>query len=178
MGVKICVSGRMATGKSTLAAAIHQLFGFEIVSFGNIIRNHLQTQSIPITRENMHKLSEHIVAEYKDYGAMDWFIKNSSEIVWENSLIVEGCRHPDTYKRMTELFPESCILIHCTCSEETQIQRIMSRDNISRPEALKMIDHPVENGHDETFARMADIVMNEQMEQNIVLSMLQKLTNA
>lgn len=174
MNIKICVSGKTAAGKTTISFALSQRFDFQVVSFGNILRDYFKTLNIKPTKEILHQKSEKIVASVGNYGAMDWFIKHSPQIDWNNNLIVEGCRHPETYQRMQELY-NSCLLVHCSCCESVQIKRLIERDKMSVEQIRKITAHPVEKDLDTEFVQMADIINDEHTKQNVVINKLELL---
>lgn len=173
--IKICVSGKIAAGKTTISLAFSQCFGFQIVSFGDILRDYFKRMNIKPTREILHQKSEEIVASVGNYGAMDWFMKHSPQINWNDNLIVEGCRHPETYQRMQELY-SFCFLVHCSCCESVQIKRLMERDNkMSIEQIRRIIAHPVEEDLDTEFVQMADITNDEHTKQITVINKLELL---
>ena len=171
MSAKICVSGKIATGKTTVSRELSRHFGYQIVSFGDIMRAYLNGLGVEPTREAMHAQSHRIVTEIGNFRAMDWFIDNSSDIDWQGNLIVDGCRHPETYKRLQELF-DSCFLIHCSCCAPTQIKRIQERDKLSITQINKIVAHPVEEDLDRHFIVIADIVKREDDQPEIVVKQL------
>lgn len=124
------------------------------------MRENLRKCGIEPTREALHEKSRQIVARVGNYGAMDWFVENSPEINWKGNLIVEGCRHPETFQRMKELFG-SCLLIHCSCPRAVQIQRIMDRDGLSLRQTLDVVSSPTEEDLDHEFFTVADVVHYE-----------------
>jgi len=174
MPVKICISGKIAAGKTTLAQTLSRHFRIQVVSFGKIMRENLRKGGTEPTREALHEKSRQIVACVGNYGAMDWFVANSPEINWKGNLIVEGCRHPETFQRMKELFG-SCLLIHCSCSKAVQIQRIMDRDGLSLEQTLDVISSPTEEDLDHEFITIADVMHNEQTQQVETLNVLMRL---
>lgn len=177
MPVKVCISGKIAAGKTTLAQALSRHFRIHVVSFGKIMKEYLRKCGIEPTRKVLHDKSEEIVSRVGNYGAMDWFVENSSEVDWASDLIIEGCRHPDTFRRMQELFGP-CLLIHCSCSQATQIQRVMERDGLSLEKTLEVISSPTEADLDHEFFTVAHAVHNEHTSQtetiNALIQLMQK----
>ena len=174
MSVKICISGKIAAGKTTLAQALAKRLDYQVVSFGSIIRETLKREGVEPTRDALHAKSYEIVASVGNYGAMDWFVANSPRINWGNNLIVEGCRNPETYQRMQELFPV-CLLVHCSCSEPTQIQRIIKRDGLEIEKIHEIISRPVEEDLDGDFIKIADLINYEHTEQVKIMEELEVL---
>lgn len=143
MNVKVCIAGKIACGKSTITEAIARHTSFPRISFGNILRKYSKEQNLPQTREALQDLGQKILDEYGYGGFLEWTIEHSPNINWNGPLLIDGLRHLAVYECILEMFP-STILVYCNCNVQTQINRIVARDKITKEEALKIISHPTE----------------------------------
>ena len=143
MIAKICIAGKIACGKSTVAKEITVYTGFPRISFGDILRNYSQEHDIPQTREALQDLGQKILDQHGYEGFLKWAMNNSPNTDWNGSLVIDGLRHVAVYESIVELFPET-ILVYCSCDPEVQVNRILSRDKITKEEAIKIVSHPTE----------------------------------
>jgi len=140
---KICIAGKIACGKSTVSEVIMRHFGFPKVSFGDILRKYSLIQNLPQTREVLQNLGQKILDQCGYDGFLKWVMDNSPNIDWNGPLIIDGLRHIPVYEHIVELFPET-ILVYCKCDVRTQINRIVSRDKITKEETIKIVSHSTE----------------------------------
>ncbi len=173
MKVKICVAGKIACGKSTVAEAIVLHTGFPRISFGDILRKYSEERSLPQTREALQELGQKILDRYGYDGFLKWSMEHSPDINWNDSLVVDGVRHLAVYKRIVELFPET-ILIYCSCDIQMQIERILSRDGIAKEEAIKIVSHQTER-YIQELETYADIIYRPESDMQGILRKLDKL---
>lgn len=173
MKVKICIAGKIACGKSTVAEAIMLHTGFPRISFGDILQKYSEEQDLPQTREALQELGQKILDQYGYDGFLKWAIDHSPNINWNDSLIIDGLRHVAVYRHITELFPET-ILVYCSCDIQTQIKRILSRNRITREEAIKIVSHPTEK-YIQELEPYTDVIYRSESDIPGILSKLDKL---
>lgn len=174
LSTKICLCGLMGAGKTTAAHFLASKLSLPVFSTGGILRAYCKRRGIPIIREELQRQSAMIVESHGQYGAMDWFIANSTGIDWQGDMIFEGFRHPDTFARFKELYP-SAILINCICNINTRIERIAERDDLSLSEVLRVISNPVTEQDLEGFELMAHIHKDELMDPRLLLSTVKNI---
>lgn len=173
MSIKICVAGKIACGKSTVAKEIAAYTGFPRISFGDILRNYSQEHNIPQTRETLQDLGQKILDQYGYDGFLKWAMDNSPNIDWNGPLIIDGLRHIVVYEYIVELFPET-ILIYCNCDKQTQINRILSRDKITEDEAIKIVSHSTER-YIQELESCAHIVCQSDFDMLDIIGQLNKI---
>lgn len=173
MKVKICIAGKIACGKSTIAKVIVFHAGFPKISFGDILRKYSEEQNLLQTREALQELGQKILDQYGYDGFLKWAIDYSPDIDRSDSLIIDGVRHFAVYKRIIELFSET-ILIYCDCNVRTQIDRILLRDGIKKKEAIKIVSHPTEK-YIQELKLYADIIYRSESDISAILNKLDKL---
>jgi len=140
---KICVAGKICSGKSTLARKIAEYTDYPLISFGGILKDHLIKSDLPITRESLQRIGQELIDQLGYDKFLRWSIEHSPQIQWDQSLIVDGLRHGAIYTHLVERFPHS-VLVYCVCDQETQIARLIARDQISEGEARRILSHETE----------------------------------
>ena len=55
LDIKIYVAGKICSGNSTLAKKIAKYTGYPLTFFGEILKDHLIKNDLPITRENLQR---------------------------------------------------------------------------------------------------------------------------
>ncbi|MBU4338343.1 AAA family ATPase [Patescibacteria group bacterium] len=170
---KICIAGKIACGKSTVSEVIVRHFGFPRVSFGDILRKYSRTQGLPQTREALQNLGQKILDQYGYDGFLKWAMDNSPDTNWNGPLIIDGLRHIAVYEHIVELFPET-ILVYCKCDMQTQISRIVSRDKITKEEAIKIVSHSTER-YIQELESYAHIVYRTDSDMQNIIGQLDKL---
>ena len=143
MDIKICVAGKICSGKSTLAKKIAERTGCPLISFGEILKDHLVKSDLPVTRETLQRIGQELIDQLGYDGFLRWSIKHSPQIQWNDPLVIDGLRHGAIYSRLVEMFPRS-ILVYCVCDPETQLARLMNRDQMNTDEARQILSHETE----------------------------------
>ena len=143
MPIKIYVAGKICSGKSTLAKEIASFTGYQVISFGTIIKEYLVQNGQPVTREILQSAGQELINQFGYDGFLRWSIEHSSKSRWNSSLIVDGLRHAGIYRCLLDMFPLS-LLVYCDCSPTTQLKRIITRDHISANEAQGILCHETE----------------------------------
>lgn len=144
MDTKIYVAGKICSGKSTFAKKIAEHTGYPLISFGGILKDHLVKNDLPVTRESLQHIGQELIDQLGYDGFLQWSIEHSPQIQWNNPLIVDGLRHGAIYTRLVEIFPRG-VLVYCVCDTETQLARLMARDEISEDEARRILSHETEH---------------------------------
>lgn len=143
MDTKIYVAGKICSGKSTLAKKIADHSGYPLISFGEILKDHLVKSDLPVTRESLQRIGQELIDQLGYDGFLRWSIEHSPQIQWNSSLIVDGLRHGEIYSRLVETFPHS-ILVYCACDLGTQLARLMARDQLDENDARETLSHETE----------------------------------
>lgn len=143
MKTKIYVTGKICSGKSTLAQKIAEHTGYPLISFGGILKCHLLKNDLSVTRESLQRIGHELIDQLGHEGFLQWSIKHSPQIGWNSPLIVDGLRHGAIYSCLVEMFPCG-ILIYCLCDPKTQLVRLMARDQVSEEEARSILSHETE----------------------------------
>lgn len=127
MNAVIAVSGRIGSGKTTLAENIAQRFEFSFVSFGNYVRNVAEKRSIEANRENLQNLGQDLINT-----DIIQFCKNVLYFDgWDgkSSLIVDGIRHFEVYNAIKDIiFPLPLYLFYIDTKNEIRQRRLGNKN--------------------------------------------------
>ena len=137
------MAGKICSGKSTLAKKIATHTGYPLVSFGEILNDHLMRSDLPVTRDTLQRLGQELINQLGYEGFLQWSIEHSPHIQWDSTLVIDGLRHGAIYSRLVEIFPH-IVLIYCVCDRETQLTRLMERDKAGQDEAERILSHETE----------------------------------
>ena len=143
MNTKILIAGGTCSGKSTLAHRIADYTGYQVTSFGKILRDYARKVNLSLTVESLQNLGQGLISKLGYDGFLQWITDHSSGVSWDKSLVLDGVRHIAMYDSLKKVFPAN-VLVYCVCDRETQIVRIMDRDKVSREDAERILLHPLE----------------------------------
>lgn len=143
METKIYVAGKICSGKSTLARKIAEHTNYPLISFGGILKDHLAKSDLPVTCDSLQRIGQELIDQLGYEEFLRWSIEHSPQIQWERSLIIDGLRHGTIYTCLAERFPRG-ILVYCVCDQETQLARLVVRDQINEGEARRILSHETE----------------------------------
>src|SRR5688500_16975273 len=105
MNKVICVSGRIASGKSTFCVALQKAVPKSIVrSFGDVVRKHARRDGVEPVRANLQEVGSRLVA-----GGWPSFV---DELVLDvpdevSVLIVDGVRHVEPITELHRRYPSA-----------------------------------------------------------------------
>lgn len=143
MNVKILIAGGTCSGKSTLAKLIAGHTGYPITSFGGILRNYARESNLPLTVESLQNLGQGLISHLGYDRFLQWVISRSPDVSWDGPLVLDGVRHAAMHESLKRAFPAN-VLVYCVCGKETQLERMMNRDGISREDGKRILSHPLE----------------------------------
>ncbi|MBI3955208.1 cytidylate kinase family protein [Candidatus Gottesmanbacteria bacterium] len=117
----ITISGRVASGATTLSRALADKIGWKLINGGEIVRDYMKKKSIPL---------EHTFQTTDRYHLdLDEFIKNKLQT--EDNLIVESWLSGYDAQGIDGVFK-----IYVACSDDSvRIDRIVNRDRLTIDEA-------------------------------------------
>ena len=143
MNIKILIAGGACSGKSTLTHRIANHTGYPVGSFGGCLRNYAREAKLPLTVESLQNLGQGLISQLGYDGFLQWIIRHSPDVQWDNAFILDGVRHVAMYDSLKKAFLSN-VLVYCVCDRETQIVRMMDRDKVLREDAERILLHPLE----------------------------------
>lgn len=119
----ICLSGSIASGKTTLAEALEVAFPCSArLAFGDVVRRRVLIAKCEPTRRNLQDMGLQLIAE----GWSQFVDDLLSDLTTDPEvLIVEGIRHQEAVNALTERLPtRKLLLIYVEVGREQQRQRL------------------------------------------------------
>jgi hypothetical protein len=119
----ICLSGGIASGKTTLAEALQVAFpGSARLSFGDVVRRRALAAECEPTRQNLQDMGLQLIAEGWPLFVNDLLSGLTSD---PEVLIVEGIRHQEAVDALTERLPtRKLLLVYLDVGSDQQRQRM------------------------------------------------------
>jgi dephospho-CoA kinase len=160
----ICLAGSIASGKTTLAEALHTaLPGSERLAFGDVVRRRARKHRLEPTRQDLQETGLRLIRE----GWPAFVDELLSELKGEPlALIVEGVRHREAVDALRERLPTRQLLLVYVAVPESQ-----RRDRLAqRAEHEQALEHGVEQDV-ESLRAIADLVVetNRPTEESVAL---------
>lgn len=119
----ITISGRVASGATTLSRSLAKKLGWKLINGGELYRKHAKKNSIPLEQTNLSSDSYHL--------QLDNFIKE--KLKNDRQLIIESWLAGFDAQEIPGVFK-----VFVTCSDDgVRIDRLVNRDKISVEEAKK-----------------------------------------
>src|SRR3989338_235073 len=94
---KICIAGKIASGKSILSQTLSASLGIAVVSLGKILRDYHIAHNLPADRAYIQDFGKRLIEQFGGRGKFLWMINHSPDINWHQPLIIDGFRSEDAY---------------------------------------------------------------------------------
>lgn len=117
--IVVCIIGQPGSGKDTLADFLEKERGFSHISTGNIIREEMKMENIPIDRENMRIFSQD---KRKKIG--NGYPANIAVDRISGNTVVSGPRNVAEIEVFKKKFRDDFILVAVDVPIETRYERI------------------------------------------------------
>lgn len=163
----ICLSGGIASGKTTLAEALQVAFpGSALLSFGDVVRRRILTAKREPTRQNLQEMGLQLIAEGWSTFVDDLLSDLTSD---PEVLIVEGIRHQEAIDALSERLPtRKLLLIYLEVCEDQQRHRLACLG-----ETEGALSHDVERDVGDLHATAGLVVSTEQPVEELVVRVRQ-----
>src|ERR1700748_391819 len=143
--IVIGISGRISSGKSTIAKRIHKHLNASIMSFGKFLMDYSIERELPITRDDLQSLGEHFVKADSTRFLQD--VLDSQDFI-PPIVIIEGIRHKSIYNEIKRRSTQTLFIfidVPMNLRYQWYNERIKDCDKKVSLEKFQNIDsHPVE----------------------------------
>lgn len=155
--VVLAFSGQIGSGKSSLAKAISDEFGFSRISFGGYVR-HLVRQSGGDENDRKALQDEGERRVNRDPSAFLLATLDYHDVDKANSFVVEGLRHTSILNEMRKFFGTDLIHIHLEAGDHIAFERAVARGD--DPKVVeRALRHKVEADVATDLREAADLVL-------------------
>jgi cytidylate kinase len=158
-GLVVCFSGRIGSGKSSVANKLAQALRWPKAGFGDYLRQRIaQEGGDPDSRRALQDLGQSVVDADPDQLCAD--VLGSAGFAPGGNLVLDGIRHASIYARITGLVaPSRACLVHLSADDTHVRARVASRPqgsgDLNRAQA-----HPVESDLQLALPELADVVLD------------------
>jgi len=160
MNSVICLSGGIASGKTTLAGAIATRLGVPHASFGRFVRATAGERQIPEERENLQTLGEVLIAELGWEGFCRAVLNDGG---WQPgaAIVVDGVRHVIALATIRQIVqPGAAKLIFVDVPLQIREARIEEKRHQEATTLAKADAHATEKDVHGSLRSMADLVLD------------------
>lgn len=167
MIIVIGISGKIASGKSTIADLISENRAIPIVRFGDYVRKIALENGISVSRAALQDLGQELVdTQLREFCFNVLF---SSGWRKDTSLVIDGIRHVQVYNMIKELiYPLPIHLIFVTVSDVIRANRLTSDPN-------RLDHHKTEYDVIHTLKSVADTVINGDLPIPFIMEQIKAL---
>jgi cytidylate kinase len=122
----LCLSGAMASGKTTISRALAEHWTYaEVRSFGDVVRARARTDGRPVSRESLQQIGLQLVAEGWDAFVHALVHDVSPET---DLLIVDGIRHVGAVEAIRGTFTGASVsTVHLRITGQVAVSRMRER---------------------------------------------------
>jgi cytidylate kinase len=151
----LAISGRIASGKSTLAVRLAEKMNCARASFGEYVRIVAESKGLEPTRDNLQAVGADLV----ESGWEPFCRAVLSRSSWQPGqlLVVDGIRHVEAVRQLKSLVaPTSVILVHVRIDEQVREDRLREKQGTSEAHEAHSTEHDVKSA----LPLIADLVVD------------------
>jgi adenylate kinase family enzyme len=167
----ICLSGAIASGKTTIAQGLHTAWpSAEVRSFGDVVRRRAISDGKPLVRSVLQETGLTLISEGWPYfvEALVSDVPSDADL-----LLVDGIRHVEASLALHSYFPDAAThTIYLRVDRETLRARILERG-----ESEALVPHSVEQSLAQV-EEYADIVISSRLAASVIVSTISGLIRA
>lgn len=174
MSTVIAISGRIASGKSTLANAFASEVGWPYVSFGDYVRSIAKQRGLEETREVLQVLGDEQINTN-----LERFCRSVlAQVDWKpgQSLVIDGVRHAEVDILLRRLVaPSKYVLTYFKIDDRTRKERLRE-EGIDDQELIHVETHPTEEQVTRVLPHIADYVFEGTNPIPVILDWLKAIS--
>jgi dephospho-CoA kinase len=124
--------GQIGSGKDTVVKHISTKLSIPIISIGDIVREIAKSEGLPLTRQNLQKLTE----KYFERFGRTYFIDETIRKIKcarHNKILITGIRTITDITTLRKNFADDFILILVTANKSKRFQRLKLRGELRDP---------------------------------------------
>jgi Cytidylate kinase len=156
MGTVLALSGKIASGKSTLANEFAKEVGWPCVSFGDYVRSVAKHRGLVESRETLQDVGDELIRTNLESFCQS--VLHQADWRPGQSLVIEGIRHAEVNILLRNLVsPSRYILAYLKVDEDVRKERLRN-EGIDDNELLHVETHPTEEQVARVLPHLADYV--------------------
>jgi dephospho-CoA kinase len=148
--------GRNGSGKDAVVQYLERAHGVPTLSIGDVVRDTAEKRNLPATRDNLHRISEELMAEEGPGVFVRRLIDRIEEKGWR-TVAVSGIRTPDDVDIFRRRFGESFLLVHVNVGDpHLRYLRLQRRDEARDPQTFD--DFVAQDASEEEQFRLSETI--------------------
>lgn len=165
MGLVVAFSGRIGSGKSSVAVALADELGWPRAGFGDYLRSEIARRGgDPDSRQALQDYGQSLVED--DPEAFCAAVMASAGFLPGGNLLLDGIRHVAIYRIVQRLVsPSTSRLIYLAADEAVRVERVLTRGRADE-DLARAEQHQVEAELVEALPAAADQVLSAQAQLN------------
>lgn len=173
MSTVIALSGKIASGKSTVASEFAKEVGWPCVSFGDYVRSVAQSRGLPESRETLQEIGDRFIrTNLEDFCKS---VLNQADWKPGQSLVIEGVRHAEVNILLRNLVaPSRYFLAYLKVDDDLRKQRLR-REGIDDRELIHVETHPTEEQVTRVLPHIADYIFEGSQPLPVILDLLKDI---
>lgn len=175
MGLVVCLSGRIGSGKSSVATALSERLGWLRAGFGDYLRREIVRQGgDPNSREALQDMGQALVEA--DAAGFCRAVASDVGFVPGGNLVIDGVRHANIHLCLRSVVaPSACKLIFLAANEEERLRRVAQRP-LGEADFARAEVHAAEADMAAELPRMADCVIDGALPlETVVLTCMKEI---
>lgn len=128
----IGLMGQIGAGKGEVSIILEKN-GFEVVVFGDVVREEVISEGLEPNRENTDKISKLRTGDNPNY----WRERVYEKIKNLEKAVVDGIRYPEDAEFFKEKLGDKFILLFVTAPTETRFMRLNKRNRVGDPQTIE-----------------------------------------
>lgn len=159
MGLVVCLSGRIGSGKSSVATALSDQLAWPRAGFGDYLRQELtRLGGDPSSRQALQDLGQSLVE--KDAAAFCLAVVSDVGFLPGGDLVIDGVRHANIQHCLRRVVaPSACKLIFLAADEEERLRRVAQRP-LGEEDFARAEGHAAEADMTAELPMMADKIVD------------------
>ena len=174
MSTVLAVSGKIASGKSTLASVFANVVGWPYVSFGDFVRSVVKERGLPETREVLQNVGDELIR--KD---LEGFCRSVlAQVTWKpgQPLVIDGVRHAEVHNLLRRIVaPSRYVLTYVSVDDQTRKERLR-QEGIDNSELIDVEAHPTEEQVKTVIPHLADYILDGTEPMPVLINKLKAIS--
>ncbi|MYL65989.1 AAA family ATPase [Bacillus hwajinpoensis] len=161
--------GKLASGKTTLSQVLAKKLDFQMISFGDFVRNYTSAKGFDSSsRETLQYFGEKLISQWGYEGFCNKVLEgvDLNEI---KGVVIDGIRHKEIYFNLRDLYRDKFLFVFIDVDESLRLNRMSKRDISPQGQNIILEQHSTEIQVEELKAYSNLTINNsESLDDNIV----------
>lgn len=176
MSVVLALSGKIKSGKSTVASKFAESVGWPHVSFGDYLRVIANQRGLEPKREILQDIGDGFIR--KDLEGFCRAVLAQAEWHPGQSLVIDGVRHAEVNNLLRSLVsPSRYVLTYLSVDDQVRQARLRLEGIDAQDSVQKVEDHPTEEQVKNVLPHIADYILNGTEPVSVLIEKLKGISS-